>query len=342
MQSNIKDILLIDTCVWLDLARDTSNKAIIMTLKNLIESKSIKVLLPDIIKEEFSRNKSKIIDNSKKKISREIKNVKEIVSQYELSDNKSTILSSLTDINHKLPMLSDLISEQVELVWEIIESIDELEINDSDKIKSSDRALFKKAPFHNKKESMADSLIIELFFRNAEIGDKYNYHFITHNTNDFSSNIDKRIYHSDFENYFSIDNINYSTDLLSLIKSISPDILDDITFEYEWDEESRGFNEILDNINILTDKIWYDRHSVRANLIAEGKIKVVSKDAYDVMNHNQIIKYIWDGALKSAKHKEEIYPDELGPWSSFEWGMMNGKLSALRWVLGEDWDMLDT
>jgi hypothetical protein len=26
----------------------------------------------------------------------------------------------------------------------------------------------------------------------------------------------------------------------------------------------------------------------------------------------------------------------------FDWGMMNGKLSALRWVLGDDWDMLDT
>jgi hypothetical protein len=342
MQSNCKDILLIDTCVWLDLAKDTSNKTIIMTIKSLIDSESIKILLPNIIKEEFLRNKSKIIDNSKKKISREIKNVKEIVTQYDLSDNKSTILNSLTDINHKLPMLSDLISEQVELIWEIIESIDELEINDSDKIKSSDRALLKKAPFHNKKESMADSLIIELFFRNAKIDNQYNYHFVTHNTNDFSSSTDKRVYHSDFENYFSINNINYSTDLLSLIKSISPDTLDDITFEYEWDEESRGFNEILDHINILTDKIWYDRHSMRANLIEEGKIKVVNKDDYDVMNPNQIVKNIWDGALKLAKNKEEIYPNELGPWSSFEWGMMNGKLSALRWVLGEDWDMLDT
>jgi hypothetical protein len=26
----------------------------------------------------------------------------------------------------------------------------------------------------------------------------------------------------------------------------------------------------------------------------------------------------------------------------FDWGMWNGKLSALRWVLGSDWDFLDT
>jgi hypothetical protein len=34
--------------------------------------------------------------------------------------------------------------------------------------------------------------------------------------------------------------------------------------------------------------------------------------------------------------------ENLGPYDDFEWDMVNGKLSALRWVLSEDWDMLDT
>jgi hypothetical protein len=31
-----------------------------------------------------------------------------------------------------------------------------------------------------------------------------------------------------------------------------------------------------------------------------------------------------------------------GGYDDFEWGMINGKLPALRWALGDEWDFLDT
>ncbi len=52
---------------------------------------------------------------------------------------------------------------------------------------------------------------------------------------------------------------------------------------------------------------------------------------------------IWKGALAAAKKMEKKYGEEnLWHESDFEWGMLNGKVSALRWLFGDDWDMLDT
>ena len=98
-------------------------------------------------------------------------------------------------------------------------------------------------------------------------------------------------------------------------------------------EEARGFYEIIDQINKFSDIVWFNRHKNREYQIMNGEIEVVSSDMYDAYNSKQILKSIWDRALKSAKQKEAIYGEELYPKSDFEWGMINGKLSALRWVL---------
>ena len=56
-----------------------------------------------------------------------------------------------------------------------------------------------------------------------------------------------------------------------------------------------------------------------------------------------VVDEIWEGSLAAAKEtKEDLGREQLGPWNDFEWGMIKGKLSALRWVLGDEWDMLDT
>jgi hypothetical protein len=104
-------------------------------------------------------------------------------------------------------------------------------------------------------------------------------------------------------------------------------------------------SDIEDAIEELTQKIWYDRHMVSRHKLERGIEKIVPKlpDLPWPKRKNLIQQDIWEGALKSAAKVEKRFGKEnLGPWSKFDWGMMNGKLSALRWVLGDEWDMLDT
>ena len=115
--------------------------------------------------------------------------------------------------------------------------------------------------------------------------------------------------------------------------------------EQERIEEPRRLGEIIAAIDGLVDKVWYSRHMLRHEMIKAGKIKLVDKETFPVHDPRSrpIQCDIWEGALKAATKVEMEYGVEnLGPWDDFEWGMINGKLSALRWVLGDEWDMLDT
>jgi len=93
--------------------------------------------------------------------------------------------------------------------------------------------------------------------------------------------------------------------------------------------EHRTMAEVEAIAGELTDKVWYNRHQDLKIAIEEGE--------------EECDPQIWKDAEKNARKIEEKYGIEnLGPWDDFEWGMINGKLSALRWILGFEWDMLDT
>ena len=56
-------------------------------------------------------------------------------------------------------------------------------------------------------------------------------------------------------------------------------------------------------------------------------------------------EYIIEGMLKSMKKAEKKYGKQslmANMKSDWDWGYLSGKVSAIRWVLGLDWDVLDT
>jgi hypothetical protein len=97
----------------------------------------------------------------------------------------------------------------------------------------------------------------------------------------------------------------------------------------------RTQKEILAAERLLCDKVWYGRKDFNRleQECREGKIR----------------RDILEGAKASARKMEEKYGlAELLDWveeddnNNFGWGFLSGNLSALRWVLGDEWDNLDT
>lgn len=73
----------------------------------------------------------------------------------------------------------------------------------------------------------------------------------------------------------------------------------------------------------FADRLWHERHVV-------------------LMAHEHRRTDMQEAERAADSIRRELGPETLGPYTDFEWGEVNGKLSALRWVLGEDWDSLDS
>jgi hypothetical protein len=87
--------------------------------------------------------------------------------------------------------------------------------------------------------------------------------------------------------------------------------------------------EVHEALEKFVDQIWYNRHQMLKERVRKKELTVAPE--------------IWKGALASAKRVEKKYGVEnLWHESDFEWGLLSGKVSALRWLTGDDWDMLDT
>ena len=177
-------------------------------------------------------------------------------------------------------------------------------------------------------------------------GKKNRFAFVTHNSKDFAEpNGDRRKPHPDIASLFAPPRSTYWASLVDVIKDVDSDLLADHDSEFNSSQQPRRLSEILEAEHLLFRQVWYNRHWNLRMEIEQGEHQVVPEAEYsrDPYLPHQTVDTIWAGASAAAKKtEEEVGLENLGPWDDFEWGMLNGKLSALRWILGDDWDMLDT
>ena len=87
--------ILIDSCVWLDLAKDYQQQPILTALEELIRMGDVELILPGTVLDEFARNKGRVVEESSRSLSGTMKRVKRRLRNLEIPGKRAQCFDSL-------------------------------------------------------------------------------------------------------------------------------------------------------------------------------------------------------------------------------------------------------
>lgn len=327
--------LLVDTSTWLDLAKRRDGQKWIVAVRILALHRDLELLVPSLVVDEFERNRAGVEQSITASVSERFRLLKRDLDDYGGADQQDA-LELLGGLAHQVPLIGAMTTRNFDDIADLLRGGRQVEPTDVERARVVQRGLNKQVPFHRSKNSVADALLIELYATAVRGADPLvdPHAFVSSNSNDFSDpQGDNRTPHPDLASLFSGEGSSYGfgvDGLDTILASHFGGEFQELVEESDFRDEPRRLDEIQAAEQEFFDRIWYQR-SLSHEWKFEGK-----GDHAGLKNLRRI-------AGPGRRRVEETYQGQnLGPYDDFEWGILNGKLSALRWVLGSEWDFLDT
>ena len=198
-----------DTDVWLDLAKDYRKAPVLTALDGLVRSGAIELVMPEIVIDEFERNRDRVVEHGRRSLSSHIRRVREALAEFGDENRLSAVVAQLDEMEHQVAVSGDVSHQRLEAIAGLMATSPATPVSDNAKLKAVERALSKRAPFHRSKNSVADALLVEMFVEAVEADGQPDtrFFFVTLNTKDFSQhNGDRRLPHADLEPVFRREN----------------------------------------------------------------------------------------------------------------------------------------
>ncbi|MEV4942211.1 PIN domain-containing protein [Streptomyces zaomyceticus] len=313
--------LLVDTSVWLDIAKRRDGQRIIVPLRVLAHQGKLEILSPPLVIAEFDRNRPRAEEAVSNSIRDRFKALQKDIQDYADSYAGEWV----SEMVHQIPYVSERSLQNFAEISQILRAGTVVEPSHQHYEAVVRRGLDKKAPLHLNKNSVADALLIELYASEVSKSSSVVNVFATSNYQDFSvPNGDRRQPHPDLASLFGEKSLYvYAVDgLIAALNSALGNEYTELAEEVDLlQEDTRSLLDIIEAQEEYFDRIWYTRN--------------VSRMIEDPSREDL-------GRLSRERMERKYGAESLLPKDDWEYGFWNGKLSALRWVLGSEWDFLDT
>ncbi|WP_348530010.1 PIN domain-containing protein [Rhizobium leguminosarum] len=301
------------------------------------------LIVPRIVVEEFDRNKVKTLKVISGGMANQVSEAGRLARKF-MQSNQSTELSRhLEDLAEQMNRESEAAEREIREVERLFEEFPNMPTSDAARLRVSRRAEAKLAPFHRGTNSTADALILEAF-REAIAADpdlENTYIFITSNHTDFSQvNGDRRVSHPDLAEYFPENRASFALDIMSVIGLFGMDLID--RFMPDEFDEPRKKTEIMEMIDKLEDISRYHDIKDREKLIEAGRIVIVEDDPgrrREATPPGIIRRSSLERQRRQLENLEaKLDEDEKRELDERERGELSGRMAALEWLLGGEWD----